>query len=162
MIKAIHPLCLKSIHLQNLAKLKSDVNFNIYGEKADDITNKIFGTTLAKREGKLQKLDVTNRLEKRGDGDMISLIIWIVLGFLAGYLAKAIMPGADGGGFILTTILGIVGAVVGGFIGSLVGYPMVSSFDNIGGSIPSFIFSIIGAIVVLAIYRLATGRSIKG
>ena len=93
---------------------------------------------------------------------MISLIIWIVLGFLAGYLAKAIMPGSDGGGFILTTILGIVGAVVGGYVGSLVGYPMVSSFDNIGGSIPSFIFSIIGAIVVLAIYRLATGRSLKG
>lgn len=91
---------------------------------------------------------------------MISLIVWIILGFLAGYLAKLIMPGADGGGFILTTILGIVGAVVGGFIGSLVGYPMVSSFDNIGSSIPSFIFSVIGAIVVLAIYRLATGRSV--
>ncbi len=91
---------------------------------------------------------------------MISLIVWIILGFLAGYLAKLIMPGPDGGGFILTTILGIVGAVVGGFIGSLVGYPMVSSFDNIGGSIPSFIFSVIGAIVVLAIYRLATGRSV--
>jgi len=92
---------------------------------------------------------------------MISLIIWIILGFLAGYLAKLIMPGPDGGGFILTTILGIVGAVVGGFVGSLVGYPMVSSFDNIGNSIPSFIFSIIGAIIVLAVYRLATGRSLR-
>ena len=91
---------------------------------------------------------------------MISLIIWVVLGFLAGYLAKLIMPGADGGGFILTTILGIVGAVVGGYVGSLVGYPMVSSFNNIGSSIPSFIFSVIGAIVVLAVYRLATGRSV--
>lgn len=91
---------------------------------------------------------------------MISLIVWIILGFLAGYLAKLIMPGADGGGFILTTILGIVGAVVGGYVGSLVGYPMVSSFNNIGGSIPSFIFSVIGAIVVLAIYRLATGRNV--
>ena len=93
---------------------------------------------------------------------MISLIIWLILGFLAGYLAKLIMPGADGGGVILTIILGIVGAIVGGFIGSFVGYPMVSSFDNIGNSLPSFIFSIIGAIVVLAIYRLATGRSLKG
>jgi len=92
---------------------------------------------------------------------MISFIIWIILGFLAGYLAKLIMPGPDGGGFILTTILGIVGAVVGGFVGTFVGYPMVSSFDNIGNSIPSFIFSIIGAIIVLAVYRLATGRSLR-
>jgi len=93
---------------------------------------------------------------------MISLLIWLVLGFLAGYLAKLIMPGPDGGGVILTIILGIVGAVVGGFVGSLLGYPMVSSFDNIGGSIPSFIFSVIGAIVILAVYRLATGRSVRG
>jgi uncharacterized membrane protein YeaQ/YmgE (transglycosylase-associated protein family) len=89
---------------------------------------------------------------------MISLLIWLVLGFLAGYLAKLIMPGADGGGVIVTTILGIIGAVVGGFIGTFLGYPMVSSFDDIGSSIPSFISSVIGAIVVLAIYRLATGR----
>lgn len=92
---------------------------------------------------------------------MISLLIWIVLGFLAGFIAKALMPGPDAGGFILTTILGIVGAVVGGFIGSMLGYGPVSSFDNIGASLPSFIFSVIGAIVVLAIYRLATGRSLR-
>ena len=91
---------------------------------------------------------------------MISLLVWLVLGFLAGYIAKLIMPGADGGGVILTTILGIVGAVVGGFIGAFFGFRMVSSFDNIGGSVPSFVFSIIGAIVVLAIYRLARGRRI--
>ena len=94
---------------------------------------------------------------------MISLIIWIILGFLAGFVAKAIMPGPDGGGFILTTILGIVGAVVGGYIGGLLfNAPMISSFDNIGGSLLSFVFSVIGAIVVLAIYRLITGRSVRG
>jgi uncharacterized membrane protein YeaQ/YmgE (transglycosylase-associated protein family) len=94
---------------------------------------------------------------------MISLLIWLVLGFLAGYLAKLIMPGSDGGGLILTTVLGILGAVVGGFMGRyFFGYPMISSFDNIGNSIPSFISSIIGAIVVLAIYRLATNRSLRG
>jgi len=92
---------------------------------------------------------------------MISIIIWIVLGFLAGLLAKMILPGSDGGGFILTAILGIVGAVVGGFIGNMVGYGPVSSFNNIGNSLPSFIFSVIGAIVILAIYRLATERSLR-
>lgn len=93
---------------------------------------------------------------------MISFLVWLVLGFLAGYIAKLIMPGPDGGGTILTIILGIVGAVVGGFIGTYVGYPMISDFNDIGRSIPSFISSIIGAIVVLAIYRLATGRSVTG
>lgn len=92
---------------------------------------------------------------------MISLLVWIILGFLAGYVAKLIMPGADGGGVIATIVLGIIGAVVGGFIGTVVGYPMVSSFNNIGGSIPSFISSVIGAIVVLAIYRLATNRTLR-
>ena len=91
---------------------------------------------------------------------MVSLIIWLVLGFLAGYLAKLILPGSDGGGVILTTILGIVGAVVGGYLGTFVGYPMVSSFDNIGSSVPSFISTIIGAILVLVIYRLASGRRV--
>ena len=93
---------------------------------------------------------------------MVSLLIWLVLGFLAGYLAKLIMPGRDSGGVILTTILGILGAVVGGFLGKyFFGYPMVSSFDNIGNNIPSFISSIIGAIVVLVVYRLAVGRSLR-
>ncbi len=91
---------------------------------------------------------------------MVSLLIWLVLGFLAGYIAKLILPGADGGGLILTTILGIVGAVVGGYIGTFVGYPMISNFNNIGSSVPSFISSILGAIVVLVIYRLATGRRV--
>jgi uncharacterized membrane protein YeaQ/YmgE (transglycosylase-associated protein family) len=71
------------------------------------------------------------------------------------------MPGADGGGVILTIVLGVVGAVVGGFLGrTLFGYPMISSFDNIANNLPSFFSSLVGAIVVLAVYRLATGRRI--
>ena len=89
---------------------------------------------------------------------MVSLLIWLILGFLAGYIAKAIMPGYDGGGVIMTTFLGIIGAVVGGFIGTLVGYPMISSFDNIGRSLPSFISSVIGALVVLFVFRLISRR----
>lgn len=85
---------------------------------------------------------------------MVSLIIWLILGFLAGYIAKFIMPGPDGGGVILTTLLGVVGAVVGGFLGNaFFGYPMISSFDNIGDNLPSFISSIIGALVVLLLDR---------
>lgn len=88
---------------------------------------------------------------------IISLILWIVLGFVAGYLAKLIMPGPDGGGFIVTTILGIVGAVVGGFIGrALFNTGAADDFSIIG-----LVFAVIGAIVVLAIYRLATGRSLS-
>jgi uncharacterized membrane protein YeaQ/YmgE (transglycosylase-associated protein family) len=90
---------------------------------------------------------------------IISLIVWIVIGFLAGFLAKSIMPGPDGGGFILTTILGIVGAIVGGFIGRAV---FDTGAANDGFSIIGFIFAVIGAIIVLAIYRLATGRSLRG
>jgi uncharacterized membrane protein YeaQ/YmgE (transglycosylase-associated protein family) len=92
---------------------------------------------------------------------MISLIIWIILGFLAGFIAKSIMPGSDGGGFILTTILGIIGAVIGGFIGTFLGFPMAHDTSNLGNSLVGFIFSIIGALAVLAIYRLITGRSVR-
>lgn len=89
---------------------------------------------------------------------IINLIIWIVLGFIVGYLAKLIMPGPDGGGFIMTTILGIVGAFVGGFIGRTLFY--TGAADD-GFSLWGFIFAVIGALIVLAIYRLATGRSLK-
>jgi len=89
---------------------------------------------------------------------MLSILIWLVLGFLAGYVAKIVLPGPDGGGVIMTTFLGIIGAVVGGFIGTYVGYPMISNFDNIGRSIPSFISSVVGAIVVLLIFRVISRR----
>lgn len=91
---------------------------------------------------------------------MISILIWLILGFLAGYIAKLIVPGTDGGGLILTTILGIVGAMVGGFIGTFFGYGRISSFDNIGGSLPSFVFSILGAVLILVIHRLISGRRV--
>lgn len=64
------------------------------------------------------------------------------------YLAKWIMPGKDGGGFIVTVILGIIGAVVGGWISTLFGFGKVDGF-NFG----SFVVAVIGALVVLFIYR---------
>ena len=59
----------------------------------------------------------------------MGILSWIVLGLLAGIIAKWIMPGRDGGGFILTTILGIIGAIVGGWLGAMAG---------IGGPVGSF------------------------
>lgn len=90
---------------------------------------------------------------------IINLIIWLVIGFVAGYLAKLIMPGPDGGGVILTTILGIVGAMVGGFVGSLLFGERTNANDS-PLNLLSFVMAVVGAIVVLAIYRLATGRSV--
>ena len=78
----------------------------------------------------------------------MGILTWIVLGLVAGALAKFIMPGRDPGGIIVTIILGIVGAVVGGFIGTLLGFGDISGFD-----IRSIVIAVIGAIVLLAIYR---------
>jgi uncharacterized membrane protein YeaQ/YmgE (transglycosylase-associated protein family) len=78
----------------------------------------------------------------------MGILAWIVLGLVAGALAKFIMPGRDPGGIIVTIILGIVGAVVGGFIGTLLGFGDISGFD-----FRSVVIAVIGAIILLAIYR---------
>jgi uncharacterized membrane protein YeaQ/YmgE (transglycosylase-associated protein family) len=85
----------------------------------------------------------------------VGILGWIILGLLAGIIAKAIMPGDDPGGFIITTILGIVGAILGGWLGGLifVDDPLDEFFD-----ISTWITAIIGAIVVLLIYRMVAGR----
>jgi uncharacterized membrane protein YeaQ/YmgE (transglycosylase-associated protein family) len=70
------------------------------------------------------------------------------MGLIVGVIAKWIMPGKDPGGIIITIILGIAGAFVGGFIGSLIGFGGVSGF-NIG----SFVLAIVGALLLLFIYR---------
>lgn len=79
----------------------------------------------------------------------MGILSWIIFGLIAGIIAKFIMPGRDGGGIILTVILGIVGAVVGGYISTYFGYGRVDGF-NLG----SFAVAVVGAIVVLLIYRL--------
>ncbi|HKN03917.1 MAG TPA: GlsB/YeaQ/YmgE family stress response membrane protein [Buttiauxella sp.] len=80
----------------------------------------------------------------------MGILAWIIFGLIAGVIAKLIMPGRDGGGFILTCILGIIGAVVGGW---------VATFLHIGGNVtgfnfPSFLVAVAGAIIVLIIYRM--------
>ncbi|MBP6562778.1 MAG: GlsB/YeaQ/YmgE family stress response membrane protein [Neisseriaceae bacterium] len=81
----------------------------------------------------------------------MGILSWILFGLIAGILAKFIMPGSNGGGLIMTILLGIVGAVVGGFISTLFGMGKVDGF-NMG----SFAVAVIGALVVLFIYRKAS------
>ena len=83
----------------------------------------------------------------------MGILSWIVLGLVAGALAKLIMPGDDPGGIIITIVLGIVGAVVGGFIGTALGYGTVGGFD-----VRSLLIAIGGALVLLLGYRLVAGR----
>ena len=82
-------------------------------------------------------------------------IAWIVLGLISGLIAKAIMPGRDGGGFIATTILGIIGAVVGGFIAN----NFFGTAGAYGVNLYSIVVSVIGAMIVLFISHLVTRRS---
>ncbi len=95
---------------------------------------------------------------------MLAIIGWIVFGLIVGLIAKAIMPGKDPGGFIVTTLLGIVGAVLGGWLGSmLLGYGNMTESGDVSrpGFIMSLVLSIVGAIAVLAVYRLLTRRSLR-
>ncbi|MBW2443944.1 MAG: GlsB/YeaQ/YmgE family stress response membrane protein [Deltaproteobacteria bacterium] len=79
----------------------------------------------------------------------MGLIIWIILGLVVGVIAKLIMPGKDPGGFIITIILGIAGAFVGGFIASRIGFGSVTGFD-----IRSLVIAVGGAVLLLIIYRV--------
>jgi uncharacterized membrane protein YeaQ/YmgE (transglycosylase-associated protein family) len=91
---------------------------------------------------------------RKGEAGMLeshNWLVWIIIGGIAGAIAKLLMPGRDPGGCIITILLGIAGAFVAGFIGQSLG---LSSTSNGAG----FIGAIIGAIIILAIYRLIAGR----
>ena len=85
----------------------------------------------------------------------MGIIGWIILGLLAGIIAKAILPGDDPGGIIVTPLIGVAGALLGGFVAKLVGLgdPIDEFFD-----ISTWIAAIVGSIVLLLIYRAVTGR----
>ncbi len=88
----------------------------------------------------------------------MEFLAWIVLGLIAGAIAKAIYPGHQGGGILATIVLGVLGALVGGYLGNLI---LGTSGGAIYGAltIPSVIFAIIGAIVLLFIWGLVTRRT---
>ena len=84
----------------------------------------------------------------------MGIIGWIVLGLLAGFIAKAIMPGNDPGGIIVTIIIGIVGALLGGFLAAALFDVSVNDefFD-----LATWVAAIAGALILLAIYRVVAG-----
>lgn len=85
----------------------------------------------------------------------MGILIWILLGLIAGAIAKAIHRGDDPDGWIVTIVIGIVGAIIGGFVGTWLGWGTVDGFN-----IRSLLLAIGGAIIVLALYRaLRTRRS---
>jgi len=81
----------------------------------------------------------------------MGILGWIVFGLVIGALAKLLMPGKDPGGIIVTMLLGIVGSVLGGFVGQTLG--LYGPGDAAG-----FVMSLLGAILLLVIYRMATGN----
>ena len=84
----------------------------------------------------------------------MGIISWIIVGLIAGALGKLIMPGDDPGGIIVTILIGIAGAFVGGFVFGLFGGTGVTGFN-----VWSIIVATIGAIILLAIYRLVARRA---
>src|SRR5215211_6173723 len=85
----------------------------------------------------------------------MSIIAWIIVGLIAGALGKLIMPGDDPGGIIVTILIGIVGAFVGGFLTSLLGFGGVTGFN-----LWSILVATVGAIILLAIYRAVVGAGL--
>ena len=78
-------------------------------------------------------------------------LLWtVIIGLIIGIIAKAIMPGRDGGGFIVTALLGIAGSVVGGFLDNFVPWR--------AGGITQFVFAIVGALIVLWVYRMISAQ----
>jgi uncharacterized membrane protein YeaQ/YmgE (transglycosylase-associated protein family) len=81
----------------------------------------------------------------------MEIVGWILFGLVVGALAKLVMPGRDPGGIIVTMLIGIAGAVLGGFIGQALGFYRQ-------GEAAGFLMSLLGAIVLLALYRMVVGR----
>ncbi|MBG6225130.1 putative membrane protein YeaQ/YmgE (transglycosylase-associated protein family) [Arthrobacter sp. CAN_A2] len=84
----------------------------------------------------------------------MGIIGWLILGLLAGAIAKLILPGRQSGGWVITLVLGVVGALLGGFIGSAIFGVGIDSFFDLS----TWLLAIGGALIVLVIYGAVTGR----
>ncbi|MFF7858084.1 GlsB/YeaQ/YmgE family stress response membrane protein [Streptomyces sp. NPDC007904] len=85
----------------------------------------------------------------------MGIIAWILIGLLAGFIAKALMPGKDPGGVIITMLIGIAGGLLGGFLGKV-----IFGVDSIDGffDLSTWIAAIVGSVILLFLYRLITGN----
>jgi uncharacterized membrane protein YeaQ/YmgE (transglycosylase-associated protein family) len=83
---------------------------------------------------------------------MFGILAWIVFGLIVGIIAKLLMPGRDPGGLVITIVLGVVGSLLGGFIGQALG------FYGPGTRGAGLVMSIVGAVILLAVYRVTVGR----
>jgi len=81
----------------------------------------------------------------------MGILSWILFGLVVGIIAKLLMPGRDPGGFIITILLGVAGALLGGFVGRAMGF---YGPDEAAG----WLMSILGAVILLALYRMMVGR----
>jgi uncharacterized membrane protein YeaQ/YmgE (transglycosylase-associated protein family) len=84
----------------------------------------------------------------------MGILAWIVVGLIAGFIAKALVPGREPGGFIATTIIGIVGALVGGFLWNT----FLGRSGATGLNIGSIVVAVVGAVVVLLAYHALTSK----
>lgn len=85
----------------------------------------------------------------------MGIIAWILIGLLAGIIAKALMPGRDPGGIIITMLIGIAGGLLGGWLGKV-----IFGVDSIDGffDLSTWIAAIAGSLILLAVYRMVTGN----
>lgn len=91
----------------------------------------------------------------------MGILAWLLFGLIAGAIAQLVMPGEDPGGrgflgIVITIAIGVVGAVIGGFIGAALGFGGVTGFD-----LGSFLIAILGAIILLALWRAVAGRGAR-
>lgn len=89
---------------------------------------------------------------------MFDIIGWIIFGLIAGLLARFLMPGKDPGGCIVTVILGIGGAVVGGFVARLLGLATTTITLGDRNFLVQLGFAVLGAVIILALYRVFAGK----
>ncbi|MFG2834310.1 GlsB/YeaQ/YmgE family stress response membrane protein [Streptomyces zaomyceticus] len=86
----------------------------------------------------------------------MGIIAWILIGLLAGFIAKALLPGKDPGGIIITMLIGIAGGLLGGWLGKV-----IFGVDSIDGffDLSTWIAAIVGSVILLTVYRLLTGNT---